>query len=99
MIEKAGGISLFNETEGYPMISLEALVDSNPQVIIAGTGMGEGADAPFTFALTEERLASSEARTNNRIYEINTDLTGRPSERLIDGFEQLAKMMHPDLFE
>jgi iron complex transport system substrate-binding protein len=99
MIEKAGGISLFNETEGYPMISLEALVDSNPQVIIAGTGMGEGADAPFTFALTEERLASSEARTNNRIYEVNTDLTGRPSERLIDGFEQLAKMMHPDLFE
>ncbi len=99
MITRSGGINPFNTEAGYPMISIETLVESNPQVIIAGTGMGEGADAPFTFAQTEELLAGCDARVNNRIYEVNTDLTGRASERLIDGFEAIAKMIHPELFK
>jgi ABC-type Fe3+-hydroxamate transport system substrate-binding protein len=61
--------------------------------------MGEGADAPFTFAKTESRLADTEARKTNMIYEINTDLVGRPTERMIDGFEQMAKIIHPELFD
>lgn len=99
LIEKAGGTNLFADTEGYPTIDLETLVEADPQVIIAGTGMGEGADAPFTFAQTESRLEDSEARKNNRIYEINTDIVGRPTERLIDGLEQMAEMIHPELFD
>ncbi|UCC18018.1 MAG: cobalamin-binding protein [Dehalococcoidales bacterium] len=99
LIEKAGGTNIFADTEGYPTIELESLVEANPQVIIAGTGMGEGADAPFTFAKTESRLANSEARKTDMIYEINTDLVGRPTERMIDGFEQMAKIIHPDLFD
>ena len=99
LIEKAGGTNIFADTEGYPTIELETLVEANPQVIIAGTGMGEGADAPFTFANTESRLAESEARKNDMIFEVNTDLVGRPTERMIDGFEQMAKMIHPELFD
>ncbi|HEY95122.1 MAG TPA: cobalamin-binding protein [Dehalococcoidia bacterium] len=99
LIEKAGGTNLFADTIGYPTIDLETLVEADPQVIIAGTGMGEGADAPFTFAKTESRLEDSEARKNKRIYEINTDLVGRPTERMIDGLEQMAEMIHPELFE
>jgi iron complex transport system substrate-binding protein len=99
LIETAGGINIYADTIGYPMVELETLVEANPQVIIAGTAMGEGADAPFQFAKTETRLESSEARQNDRIYEINTDLIGRPTERMIDSLEQIAAMIHPDLFE
>ncbi len=99
LIEKAGGANMFGDTVGYPTIDLETLVEADPQVIIAGTGMGEGAAAPFTFAKTESRLKDSEARKNNRIYEINTDLVGRPTERMIDGLEQMARMIHPELFD
>ncbi len=98
LIEKAGGVNVFQESEGYPMIELEALVDANPQVIIAGSVMGEGADLPFTFAQTESRLANVDARLNNRVYEINTDLVGRPTPRMIEGLEQMAAMIHPELF-
>ena len=98
LIEKAGGTNLFEETTGYPIIDLETLVEANPQVIIAGTGMGEGAEAPFLFAKTEDRLEDTEARKNNRIYEINTDFVGRPTERMIDGLELMAEMIHPELF-
>ncbi|MBN2240763.1 MAG: cobalamin-binding protein [Dehalococcoidales bacterium] len=100
MIELSGGINIYKDSEdGYPTIDLESLVEANPQVIIAGSGMGEGADAPYQFALTEARLENSDARKNNMVYEINTDLTGRPTERMIDGLEQMAKMIHPELFD
>ncbi len=99
LISKAGGTNIYADTEGYPTIELETLVEANPQVIIAGSGMGEGADAPFNFAKTEPRLESSDARKNGRIYEVNTDFVGRPTERMIEGFEQLAKMIHPELFD
>lgn len=98
LIEKAGGVNIIQDTEGYPMISLEVLIEANPQVIITGSGMGEGADLPFQFASTESRLKDVDARVNNRVYEINTDLVGRPTPRMIDGLEQLAEFIHPEIF-
>ena len=99
LIEKAGGVNIIQDTEGYPTISLEALIEANPQVIIAGSGMGEGADLPFQFASTEPRLENVDARINGRVYEINTDLVGRPTPRMIDGLEQLAEFIHPEIFK
>lgn len=98
LIEKAGGVNIIQNTEGYPMISLEVLIEANPQVIIAGSGIGEDADLPFQFSSTESRLKDVDARVNNRVYEINTDLVGRPTPRIIDGLEQLAKFIHPEIF-
>jgi len=97
LIEKAGGLNIIQDTEGYPAISLETLVEANPQVIIVGSGMGEGADLPFQFASTEPRLENVDARINGRVYEIHTDIVGRPTPRMIDGLEQLAKFIHPEL--
>ena len=71
---------------------------ANPQIIIAGSGMGEGASLPYEFALTEERLGEVDARINDRVYDINTDLVGRPGPRMVDGLEQLARMIHPEIF-
>lgn len=99
MIGMAGGVSIAQGMGGdYPMISLEAVVQANPQVIIAGGGMGEGSDLPFQFALNDERLGDIDARINNRIYEVITDLVGRPGPRIVEGLELLAKMIHPELF-
>ena len=99
LIEKAGGVNIIQDTEGYPTISLEVLIEANPQVLIAGSGMGEGADLPFQFASTESRLKDLDARINGRVYEINTDLVGRPTPRMIDALEQLAEFIHPEIFK
>ena len=99
LIQLAGGIPVpLDLGEGYPMIGLEVLIAANPEVIIAGSGMGEGADLPYQFALTEPRLAGVDARINNRIYEVNTDLVGRPGPRIVDGLEELARLIHPEIF-
>jgi len=100
LIKSAGGTNIAqNLGEGYPTMSLEAVILADPQIIVAGSGMGEGASLPYEFALTEERLKDLDARINSRVYEINTDLVGRPGPRMVDGLEQLAKMIHPELFE
>jgi len=99
LIELAGGTNIAQDLgEEYPAISLEAVIMADPQIIIAGSGMGEGASLPYEFVLTEERFSGVEARINNRIYEIDTDLVGRPGPRIVDGLEQLAEMIHPEIF-
>lgn len=100
LIEKAGGINIAQDlAEEYPMISLEAVIMANPQVIIAGSGHGSGQDLPFQFALTEPRLSEVEARLEGRIYEIDSDLTSRPGPRIVDGLKKLAEFIHPELFK
>lgn len=99
LIELAGGVSVAaGLVEDYPYMSLEALIIANPQVIIAGSGMGSGVNLPYLFALDEERLAGVEARINGQVYEINTDLVGRSGPRIVDGLEAMARLIHPEIF-
>ena len=100
MITKAGGINIAADLGGdYPTISLEAVLMADPQVIIAGSGHGSGQGVPFQFALTEPRLAEVEAKLQNRIYEIDADLTSRAGPRIVQGLEKMAEFIHPELFE
>lgn len=99
LITMAGGINIAQNASGYPEISLEAVIAANPQVIIAGIGMGTGADLPLQFAQTEPRLDSTDARQNNRVYAISTDLTGRAGPRIVDALARFAAMIHPELFK
>ena len=67
-------------------------------MIITGSGHGSSQDLPFQFALTEPRLAEVEARLQNRIYEVDADLTSRAGPRIVQGLEKLAEFIHPELF-
>jgi len=98
LIGKAGGINIAQELTGYSAISLEKVIEANPEVIIAGIGMGSGADSPLNFALNESRLRGTEALKNNRVYAAATDLAGRPGPRIVDALEQFAGFIHPELF-
>jgi iron complex transport system substrate-binding protein len=98
LIRVAGGINIAGDLSGFAGISLESVIAANPEVIIAGVGMGSGADAPLEFAKTEARLSDTDARLNNRIYAINTDLVGRGGPRITDALEQFAEFIHPELF-
>jgi iron complex transport system substrate-binding protein len=98
LIRTAGGINVAGGLDSYATISLEAVVTANPQVMIAGVGMGTGEDLPLQFITTEDRLKDTDARKNNRIYGIDTDLVGRPGPRIVEALEQFAGFIHPELF-
>lgn len=99
LIVKAGGINIAQDLTGdYPTISLEAVILANPQVIIAGSGHGTGEDSTFQFAKTEPILEDTNARHNNRVYKIDADLPSRPGPRIVDALEELARLIHPEIF-
>lgn len=99
LIVKAGGINIAQDLAGgYPTISLEAVILTNPQVIVVGSGHGTGKDLPFQFALNEPRLKNVDARRNDRVYAIDANLISRPGPRIVDALEELARLIHPEIF-
>ena len=99
LIVKAGGINIFQDlTGGHVSVSLETVIRDNPQVIITGAGMGTGGDKPLQFALNATRLAGVDARINNRVYAISTNLSGRAGPRIVEALELFAKCVHPEIF-
>ncbi|MGB2815509.1 MAG: cobalamin-binding protein [Dehalococcoidales bacterium] len=98
LIVKAGGNNIAGDLPDYPYMSLEAVISMNPQVIVADVGHGSGEDLNYQYALSEERLKDIDARRNNRVYKIDSDLVSRPGPRIIEGLESFAKFIHPELF-
>lgn len=99
LIEKAGGINIAGIAgEGYPTLSLEEIISANPQVIMVNKENYEGGDISLQFILNESRLAVVDAFAMGQIYGINADLTNRPTPRIVDALELMAKMIHPEIF-
>jgi len=96
LIERAGGTNIAGDMEGYPQISLEQVVAADPQFIILG-------DAAY--GVTPESIAarpgweSLSAVKNGQVFAFDDNLVSRPSPRLVDGLEALAKLLRPELFK
>ena len=99
LIWKAGGVNIFaDDFEKSRVVSLESIIQKNPQVIIV-SGMGTTGDLIYNSIMKETRLAGVDAMRNNRIYKISdANLIERPSPRIVDGLEEMAKLLHPEIF-
>lgn len=97
LIQMAGGINLGDELEGeWIQISLEALLKADPQIILLGDSMyGSTAEA------ASQRTGWNEisAVKDGKLFEFDDNLVTRPGPRLVDGFELIAQMIHPELFK
>ena len=99
LIWKAGGVNIFaDDFEKSRVVSLEAVITENPQVIIV-SGMGTTGNLVYNSIKKETRLRTVEAMVNNRIYKISdANLIERPGPRVVDGLEEVAKLIHPEIF-
>ncbi len=97
LIQMSGGVNIAHDLNGYADMSLENLIIANPQVIVAGVGMGTGESLPLQFVQTESRLQDVDARQNDRIYSIDMDIVSRPGPRIVDALEEFFKLIHPEL--
>ena len=96
LIARAGGVSVTADVPGaFPRFSDEAALASRPQAIILPTG-GSMGDANSTVAAP---LRNSPAVLNNRVYKINDDHLSRPGPRLVDGLEEMAHALHPEIIK
>ncbi len=99
LIRTAGGINVAGDLDKYTTISLEVVIAANPQVIIAGSGHGSGGEMTFEYIQTDARLKDTDARQNDRVFSINSDLASRPTPRIVEALEQFVRFIHPGLFE
>jgi iron complex transport system substrate-binding protein len=99
LIWKAGGVNIFaNDFEKSRVVSLEAVVAKNPQVIIV-SGMGTSGNLIYNSIMKETRLAGVDAVVNKMVYRISdANLIERPGPRVVDGLEEIAKLVHPEIF-
>ncbi|MBK5189959.1 MAG: ABC transporter substrate-binding protein [Methanosarcinales archaeon] len=100
LIRKSGGVNGASVT-GYKAISLEKVIEMNPEVIItpSGTGMGFAkTNYTYEYIIGEPRLRSVDAVSDNRVYVIDADIVCRAGPRIADALEEMAKMIHPELY-
>jgi iron complex transport system substrate-binding protein len=96
LVRRAGGVSVTAEVPGaFPRFSDEAALAARPEAIILPTG-GSMGTANATVA---SPLKNSPAVLSNRIYKINDDHLSRPGPRLIEGLEEMARALHPEVFK
>jgi iron complex transport system substrate-binding protein len=97
LISRAGGYNVGGiATDSYPQLSLEQVVAANPSVIVLGDSMwGVTAEA----VMERPGWETIPAVQDNQIYPFDDNLVSRPGPRLVDGLEQLAKLLRPGLFE
>ena len=98
LIDQAGGTNIAGDLYGYATITLESVIQRNPQVIVVMSSMG-AQNASLDFIKSNEQFQSTDAVKNGRVYEIDADIFGRTTPRIVDGLETLAKIIHPELFK
>jgi iron complex transport system substrate-binding protein len=98
LIEKAGGVNIFQDVEERNFqAEFETVVYCDPQVIIVAVGHAAGEAKAFEWAKEEPRLKVTEAGKNSRVFPLDTGLT-RHGPRAVDALEEFAKFIHPEIF-
>ena len=96
LITMAGGINLAQGKTPYPRFSKEEVIVLRPEVMII-TSMAR--QAVFEEVKRDwQQWEAMPAVKNNCIYLVDSDVLDRPSPRLVDGLEMLARLIHPDRF-
>jgi iron complex transport system substrate-binding protein len=97
IIVLAGGKNLAAGRIPYPRFSQEQVLGLSPEVFIltsmARTGAFEKAKAKW------ERWPQLDAVRSGRIHLVDSNLFDRPSPRLVEALEVMARLIHPELFE
>ncbi len=97
LVARAGGRNLAGKHTGYPKFSTEEVLALAPEIIIV-TSM----DRQKAFGRVVKKWKEWKnlpAAADDRIYLVDSDLVDRPSPRLIRGLEEIARLIHPELFE
>jgi len=96
-IRQAGGFNVGDAlSTDYAQISLEELLVQNPAIIVLGDS---------AYGVTPGQVAARpgwegmSAVQNEMVFPFDDDLVSIPGPRLVDGLEELARLLHPGVFE
>lgn len=95
LIRLAGGRNMTeNEPITYPRINLEEVVRKKPEVILISSMERSGRFEEIRQQWLKWTLIP--AVKNNRVHLVDSDLIDRPSPRIVQGLEAMARYLHPE---
>jgi iron complex transport system substrate-binding protein len=98
LIRLAGGRNVAEyESMEYPLYSVEAVIKKAPEVIIMSS-MDNRKDYSSSVRKWQSWKAIPAVKTN-AIHVIDSNLVDRPTPRIAEGLETLARLIHPEAFE
>jgi iron complex transport system substrate-binding protein len=96
MISVIGAINIFGNENWLVMPSAEAIIDRNPDVILTNVTY---IDDPIGEIKSRPGFNHINAVKNNRIYQIDTDSSVRPSPRIVLALRQMAQAVYAETYE
>ena len=91
IITLAGGINIFSDLEQpYPVISEEAILMRNPQIIIIPNSTVGGTSA----VTNRKNWQNISAVKNNKIYSVDANIISRPGPRLAQAIELISNCIY-----
>ena len=79
----------------FPQLSAEAVVASAPEVVLlADAEWGESRET----VCARPGWDAIPACADGRVHPVDSDLASRPGPRVVDGLEQIARLLHPERF-
>ncbi|MCF6137468.1 ABC transporter substrate-binding protein [Pseudalkalibacillus berkeleyi] len=96
MLQIINAINASADIDGWAKIDQETIIDKNPDVII--TTYGYYTENPKQQVLNREGWSKVTAVESDQVHDVHSDLVTRSGPRLVEGVEQLAKAVYPEVF-
>ena len=100
ILEAAGGVNVCGEDMiAYPQISAEGVITLDPEIIVDLVGGTLPLNATMNEIVRQwDQLHVVCAVKENRVYALAGDHALRPGPRYVEFLEELAALLHPDVF-
>lgn len=92
MIYKIGAINIFGNDNWIVRPSVESIIERNPDIILTNVNY---IDDPIAEIKSRTGFNHINAVINNRIYQIDTDSSVRPSTRIVLALRQMSQAVYP----
>ena len=96
IVELAGGthsVTIEGDWNQVTTVDAESVISADPEFIFLAF---ENSDPELVYKLPGWRAVS--AVKNRKVFQLDPDIIARPGPRIVDALEQIAKILHPDLF-
>lgn len=97
MLEVINAENIANDQEGWIKIDQEAMLERNPDVII--TTYGDYVENPPEQVIGRKGWENVNAIKNNQVIDVDSDRVTRSGPRVVEGVEDLAKAVYPEVFK
>src|SRR5699024_5584907 len=97
LIEIVHANNAAGDENGWVELDPEAIVELNPDVIL--TTYSKTTDNAKEQVLERDGFDNVTAVEKEQVYDVDENIVSRPGPRLVEGAEEIAKAVYPELYE